>query len=146
MFRKGLYDIEFVFGLVKAPEERVLVDGDIMNTKSLRMRTFAYKGIHCVNCERYGRGFVKEKHHASDQTYHFALYHWYNDDREPMILMTKDHILPISKGGRDFLGNMQPMCAVCNFTKAGDPLPVGVKFTPNELFLRIPLSSPTMTS
>jgi 5-methylcytosine-specific restriction endonuclease McrA len=32
--------------------------------------------------------------------------------------MTIDHILPRSKGGKDTLENLQPMCSSCNAKKA----------------------------
>jgi len=32
--------------------------------------------------------------------------------------MTKDHIIPLSRGGTDFAYNLQPMCLGCNIRKA----------------------------
>lgn len=39
---------------------------------------------------------------------------FYGDTADGAILLTKDHVLPISLGGTDRLGNLRPMCVFCN--------------------------------
>ena len=120
------YDINFVWNLIgedvlntphysngqKNKENTVKVDGHDVYTHSLRYMTFYQKGCTCVVCGKQGTHFTLDKSSGEDNNrYHFNL------RADDGTLMTRDHILPKSKGGRDHISNMQTMCTHCNKAK-----------------------------
>lgn len=79
---------------------------------SIRLQCFKDLGTTCVKCGLKGEFFAIES--KSDERPHLNLY-GIRDGEE--ILITHDHIIPKSKGGKDFIGNSQTMCAYCNHEK-----------------------------
>lgn len=120
--RNGIYTVEAV--LSQLGNAWAMFDGDIIPVISLRYQIFA-RSLVCVSCGLEGKYFAKERSakklkdgsgfKATAKTWHFNLYAVRADGRE--ILMTKDHVLPRSKGGPDSLENLQTMCAPCNCWK-----------------------------
>lgn len=123
MERKRIYTIEevriklapYITG-TKTKGERVFVDfdGDLIHAYSDRYKTFFMLGLECVHCGIKGSFFALERSGTKGR-YHLNLYAL--NDRNEEILMTKDHIIAKSRGGRNHISNYQPMCVICNVAK-----------------------------
>ena len=93
-------------------------DGHMVKMMSQRYQLFVKQGITCVQCGVVGQYFGLEKNKNEErERYHFNLY-GIKDGVETLI--TKDHILPKSKGGKDTLKNYQVMCFECNSLKGDE--------------------------
>lgn len=119
--RKENLTIEEVYDAVKdvlfEPEEKkamVVINGDKIKGNSQRFQTFFTKGLKCACCGIEGKYFGKEKDFNAAR-YHLNLYAL--DESGNEVLMTKDHIVPRSKGGASELYNYQTMCVKCNIAK-----------------------------
>lgn len=119
--RKSIHSIETVRNLTKnvlfekdKRNAKVELDGDVIKGNSQRYQLFFTKGMKCVCCGIEGKYFAKEKH-EKDKSYHLNLYGITDNGQE--VLITKDHIIPKSKGGKDKLENYQTMCVICNKLK-----------------------------
>lgn len=72
--------------------------------------------LSCARCGLVGKFFALEKYTTCDvETYHFNLYAVDKCGNE--VLMTKDHIVPKSYGGKNTVSNYQTMCIRCNEQK-----------------------------
>jgi hypothetical protein len=67
----------------------------------------------CVCCGILGTKMILDIN-PGDHSPHFNLY---AEENGRFVLMTKDHILPKSRGGKDLLENFQTMCCCCNNLK-----------------------------
>lgn len=132
--RKSIHSIEEIEMLIKDfvinnhyKVKKVKIGRDLIKVHSDRYKTFFAKGYKCECCGIEGSFFAKEKHRGHNSNkYHLNLY-GINDKGEE-VLMTKDHILPKSKGGKDNISNYQTMCCICNERK-GD-----IEMSWNETF------------
>lgn len=89
-------------------------DGYRVKMNSMRYQLFKTKGTTCIECGVEGKYFALERPKGATRC-HFNLYGFNKDGFE--VMLTKDHIVPKSKGGKGHLGNLQTMCASCNGRK-----------------------------
>lgn len=90
-------------------------EGITVRTNSQRYAVF-HKDLKCSCCGIEGKYFALEKvTKQPGKNFHFNLYAI--DENGNEVLMTKDHIIPKSKGGEDILSNYQTMCVNCNTAK-----------------------------
>lgn len=96
---------------------KVVIGGENIYALSDRYKTFFSKGCSCCVCGAKGDHWVLLKNEGDNQ-YHLNLYAKTSDGT--IVLMTKDHIIPKSKGGKSHLSNYQPMCEECNKKKGAN--------------------------
>lgn len=105
--------LPFVRG--KKSKETIEFFGETFHLRSRRFRVLKKKGYTCVACGAKGEYFSVEKH-VNDYNYQLVLYA--KNKKGEYVPMTADHKYPRSKGGRNRMKNLQPMCAKCNHKKA----------------------------
>ena len=122
--RAGIVSIEEVFKLIELGNGHFRIhDHRVVLKSSIRLCNFYTNGVKCIHCKVEGIYFAIERSEhvkKNEKDWHLNLYALTYELRE--ILMTRDHIIPKSKGGSDGLKNSQTLCTHCNCKKA-DKLP-----------------------
>jgi 5-methylcytosine-specific restriction endonuclease McrA len=90
-----------------------------VKTHSMRLHLFRQNPT-CVVCGLTGSIFLLELSPGQQRPH----LNFYAEQGSGVTLMTKDHIVPRSKGGSDYLQNLQTMCVTCNFLKADKEITV----------------------
>ena len=111
--RDGLIAMEEVFKNLE--NHYAIFNGHEIDMFSHRYHVFN-RSLICVTCGLTGSYFAIEKGHGSRiDKWHLNLYAI--TDTFVEVLMTKDHIIPVSKGGMHSMDNYQTMCMPCNSRK-----------------------------
>lgn len=107
------YAIDEIVNYINSDESYVELDGTRVKVEGLRLNTFT-KHTVCIECSREATHFrIASNNDSKNGPTSFHLCLWSDD----LIQMTKDHIIPKSKGGADHISNMQCMCTKCNMKK-----------------------------
>ena len=117
--RLGTIPFETTKTLLNAENEFMSFVGAKVKMHSARFEVFK-RSSKCSECGLEGTFLAVERHISKkgkvcSENYHLNLYA-VKDDVE--VLMTKDHIIPKAKGGKDEQTNYQTMCTTCNCEKA----------------------------
>jgi len=110
------YSVDEVFPYITEEDvkKEYEVDGQIYQVRMNSDRYFVFRdNTSCVSCGLEGTKMILDIN-PGDQSPHFNLY---AEENSRLVLMTKDHILAKSRGGKDELRNYQTMCSVCNNLK-----------------------------
>lgn len=119
---------------IKKYEITEIFEARINSSKPLkrRLQVFFEKGIKCVNCETVGSHFYLDEEAIGLTQLNLYGINQYGHE----ILMTVDHIKPLSKGGSNDMSNMQPMCENCNRAK-GDKYEIKKEIVPPSSWLNL---------
>jgi hypothetical protein len=121
LIRKGIVDLSILDILkdkkvsASSKNEYIILNDVSVKITSQRYAVFK-KSIVCSCCGLEGKFFAIEKNYKDPYpNYHLNLYGY--DEKGKEVLITKDHIIPKSKGGKNHLSNYQTMCINCNVKK-----------------------------
>jgi len=116
------YPVDEIIPLIQAVDDKreahkIEMKGYMVNVCSKRLQTFKKHGVKCRICGLEGTYFSLEYHKGDNHGKEFPHLNLYGVEDGIPVLITHDHINPLSDGGSDTLDNMQPMCSPCNGVK-----------------------------
>lgn len=94
-------------------------------SKTYKVRVYSQRylvfknNLTCVVCGLKGEKVYLDQEKKNCNNAHFNLYGVENGQ---LVLMTKDHIIPKARGGKNYLQNYQTMCCICNNLKSNTQL------------------------
>lgn len=114
-----------------------------VRVSSTRLECFRRSPV-CVGCGVSGVFWMLQSNAnpAANAKPHLNLYAYGRSESAPqtrhplvqdgLVLMTQDHILPLSRGGTTVMDNLQTMCEICNHLK-GNTVPETHRLTAERL-------------
>jgi len=105
------------------PNFSVVINRKYYSVKCSSVRLECFKrNQNCVICKAQGNWWRLEQHKIDYEKGNNPNFSLYDKLHKPILLMTKDHIIPKSKGGGEEIENMQTMCYPCNQKKGPGPV------------------------
>lgn len=103
------YSTEYILELIKSGKKSVELHGFNVKVSSERLKNFSKNGVKCATCNCTGVHFNLERPMKSNQqTPHLNLY------SKNGIMLTADHDILKSDGGKDHSDNYNVLCQRCN--------------------------------
>lgn len=113
-----IYSLEKILKLIKRRAQQLKYKEHKVALNKARLLLFKKKGVDCVRCGAKGLFFAIDVPLNNKQKLKPVLNLWAIQPSGKHILMTRDHILPESKGGWSATFNLDPLCHSCNQKKA----------------------------
>lgn len=129
----ALYQSQYILpmlGFGKPKLKLQLPDGTTHTIKASGLRLECLRlNQQCVWCGVRGNVWLLQQ--TKQDNPHLNLFHISQKSNNPqLILMTRDHIQPLARGGKDEIDNLATMCSHCNQAKASNfPLEFVLKMT-----------------
>lgn len=119
--------LEEGFEILLKPKAERLVRGQAVSAASGAALFLSLRGrpIKCYNCGCEATSWIADRHRNHMGKPCLNLYA--SKDGTP-VLMTRDHIIPKSLGGKDLVENLRPCCSDCNSLRGNEMTPDEQRF------------------